>query len=232
MGLDHILDNKDNSAITRENEFVYRDQDFNFIKDFVYKNAGIVLSAEKKVLVYARLSKRLREMKLHSFAEYCRILSDPNAPEVTYAINPLTTNLTRFFRESHHFDFLKDTVFKEFKNKNPDRGTFRLWSAGCSSGEESYSIAMVAAECLNLNAIDFKILATDIDSQMIQMAEEGHYRNIADIPKNYAQRFCDVIDHDHFKIKQSVKDMIHFKRLNLLEPWPMKKSYDVIFAEM
>ncbi len=157
----------EDSAI-REREFQFRDEDFNALRTLVRQLTGISLSEAKRELVYGRLSRRLRALGLQSFSAYRDMLANnPEGPEMVEFVNAITTNLTSFFRESHHFDHLRDQVLLPLLKRGPGQ-RLRIWSAGCSTGEEPYSIAMTVREALPEGARhDIKILATDLDSDVL-----------------------------------------------------------------
>ena len=137
-----------------EKEFIFTDEDFNFLSDLAAKTAGINLTTDKRELVYGRVSKRLRVLSIDNFKDYCKLLKKKNSEESLHFINAITTNVTSFFRENHHFEYLANTVIPDIikSNEGLDRPRLRIWSAGCSSGEEPYSIAMVLRE--NISNID------------------------------------------------------------------------------
>ncbi|WP_417688312.1 CheR family methyltransferase [Roseibium sp.] len=218
----------------KEREFRFNDKEFRYLAGVVKDHAGIVLADHKKDMVYSRLARRLRALKLSSFEDYCALLeSEGAADEMGMFINAITTNLTRFFREPHHFEHLAEVMPRKFQNA-PTATRIRIWSAGCSSGEEPYSIAMTMAECLpRLAAYDFRILATDLDTSMVAHAARGVYRmSDADglsktrIGKwTLRERAADSI-----AMNPVLKERITFKHLNLLRDWPMKGKFDVIFC--
>jgi len=221
-----------------DREFVFSDKDFNFLADLVGKKTGIVLSQSKKNMIYGRIARRLRALNFKTFKEYCDYLTGHDGDkEVTDFVNAVTTNLTKFFRESHHFDHLRDEVFKPMVLNPPVGKRFRLWSAGCSSGMEAYSIAMTA--CDNISGIDgwdFRILATDIDTNMLDKGSNAKYRfrDVEDgVPlpfrKKYVIRSKDK-ESDEVVLADRVRKLVSFKHLNLLEPWPLKGPFDVIFC--
>jgi len=161
-------------AVERVREFAWRDQDFKFLAKLLHDKTGIVLTGKKKEMMYGRLVRRLRALKLDSFAAYCRYLQGPSGDaELGLTLNAITTNTTNFFREMHHFDYLRDDILSPVaKRITADPGHhFRIWSAGCSSGEEPYSIAMVMRNTFGPAAKNSKILATDIDSNMLSTAK-------------------------------------------------------------
>ena len=133
-----------------EKEFIFTDEDFNYISRVVGEQVGIELPDTKRELIYGRLAKRLRKLGIKSFGEYCDRLERGDEEEFTNFINAITTNVTSFFREKHHFDYLKDVLLPEIieKNKYATQPRLRIWSAGCSSGREAYSIAMVMNEVI------------------------------------------------------------------------------------
>ncbi|WP_232824636.1 CheR family methyltransferase [Algibacillus agarilyticus] len=209
------------------------DQNFINIRDQVYKSAGIVLGDHKREMVYSRLTRRIRALKLEDFTEYLHYLDSHKDEEFSHFINAITTNLTSFFRESHHFDFLTRQVIPELKKIHAVDKRVRFWSAGCSTGEEPYSIAMTLAKDLMLPGWDVKILATDLDSNVLAKAAKGIYSdsNVETIPDQIKSNwFVRNQAGDSFKIKDIAQKNIHFKRLNLLEKWPMKGPFDVIFC--
>ena len=165
-----------NSSNDREKEFHFSDEEFKFISKLVGERTVNVLSDAKRQMVYGRLSRRLRQLKLTKFSEYCDLLTSGHENELVEFTNAITTNLTAFFRENHHFEYLSKTVLPELIRKNAHTKRLRIWSAGCSSGEEPYSIAMCVREALpSSSGWDVKILATDLDSNMVQRGKEGIY---------------------------------------------------------
>ena len=215
-----------------EREFPMTDADFERIQGVAYEVTGIKLSSHKKDMVYGRLVRRLRSLSVPSFTEYCYLIKQENSPELSNFVNSITTNLTAFFRESHHFEHLKNTVLPYLLQCNEKSRRIRIWSAGCSTGEEPYSIAMVVKSFSALNDWDVKILATDLDSNVVEKAKQGIYDadRVEKIPEEYDRYVKRSKDGDRFKVRNDIVDMITFKQLNLLHQWPMKGKFDVIFC--
>lgn len=221
-------------ASDQTREFSMSDADFKEISEIAYKYTGIVLGPHKKDMVYGRLARRLRDVRLGSVAEYLNLIRDERSEEVSRFINAITTNLTSFFRENHHFEFLADTVCNELKSTNASSKRIRIWSAGCSSGEEPYSIAMTMRDNFQLSGWDCKILATDLDSKVLSKGQQGVYgvERIETLSSAVKKKWF-MHDRNHpdiVKVKPELQELIRFKRLNLLEPWPMKGPFDVIFC--
>jgi chemotaxis protein methyltransferase CheR len=219
-----------------EREFHLRDNDFRTLVNLVKDRTGIQLADHKKNMVYSRLARRLRELGFSDFEQYIQFLTSPDGDKETgNFVNAITTNLTSFFRESHHFDILKELLRERMRN-NKSSKQLRIWSAGCSSGQEPYSIAMTVMGAIpNHKQWDIKILATDIDTNMLDTGSRGVYPQdmLESIPANYRSQHTNPIEGEKrpsFQIKQDVRDLIYFKRLNLLERWPMRGSFDVIFC--
>jgi chemotaxis protein methyltransferase CheR len=217
-------------------EFELGDEEFRFLASFMSRETGIVLSDHKRQMVCGRLVKRLRSLHLRSFADYCELLQGPGAAaEVENLVNAITTNITNFFREPHHFDFLKNSVLLPRVGERPRRQRIRIWSAGCSSGEEPYSIAMTMADVLKQGeGWDALILATDIDTNVLRRGEAGIYPadSVRNIPETYRKRFVRRLagDADKVQMAEELRNLIRFRRLNLHEAWPMKGQFDVIFC--
>ncbi len=217
-------------------EFELGDEEFRFLASFMSRETGIVLSDHKRQMVCGRLVKRLRNLHLRSFAEYCELLQGPGAAaEVENLVNAITTNITNFFREPHHFDFLKNSVLLPRVAERPRRPRIRIWSAGCSSGEEPYSIAMTLADVLKQGeGWDALILATDIDTNVLRRGEAGIYpaEAVRNIPETYRKRFVRRLsgEQDKVQMAEELRNLIRFRRLNLHESWPMKGQFDVIFC--
>jgi len=223
------------SAEVRKRTFDFTDKDFKELGQIVHNRTGIVVSDAKKNMIYGRIVKRLRALNMDNFSDYILyIKSDAGDNEAIDFINAITTNLTKFFRENHHFEHLRDKVILPMVvNQNPSKRV-RLWSAGCSSGMEAYSMAITISEAVpNLVAWDFKILATDIDTNMLSKGENGIYRNkdLENIPSNLIKKYFKKYDDDNMIISEKLRNMVHFKRFNLLDStWPMKGPFDVIFC--
>ena len=158
-------------------EFEFSDRDFQRVRQIINEIAGISLADGKRELVYSRLSRRLRQRGLQRFEDYCNLLETrDDSAEMSEFVNALTTNLTAFFRESHHFEFLgKELLPALMRAQGLGNRRIRIWSAGCSTGEEPYSIAMTVRETLPATGWDVRILATDLDSNVLATAERGVY---------------------------------------------------------
>lgn len=218
-----------------EREFEFKRSDFEFIRDLIGDRTGIVLSDHKIDMVYGRLSRRLRQLGLQSFSDYLSRL-ETNEQELIEFTNALTTNLTSFFREPHHFDYLKSTALPALLRNRPNK-RLRIWSAGCSTGEEPYTIAMTAKETAGIHSgIDLKILATDLDSNVVDRAKSGIYsmERVNGVDKNRQQKFFRKGrggEHaGQIKVAAELQNMITFKQLNLMHEWPMQGPFDVIFC--
>ena len=217
-------------------EFVFTDKDFARIRDLVKRNTGIHLSDAKKNMVYGRLSRRLRQLGMESFNAYVEMVEAGNEEELVNFINAITTNLTAFFRENHHFEFLTGTLLPELMaSKGSDR-RIRIWSAGCSSGEEPYSIAMAVKEAMPAGQYwDVRILATDLDSNMVANAARGVYtlERVQGLTKQRLRRWFRRGKGDKsgmVKVSRELQEMITFKQLNLMHDWPLSGPIDVIFC--
>ena len=214
------------------------DEQYELVSDTVYKHCGINLQDGKKELVRSRLSKLLRKHHKTSYAEYINeVLADPDGPGFSEFINSLTTNLTNFFREPHHFAFLTEHIIPKLVHSNTANSRFRVrcWSAGCSSGEEPYSIGMLLhSEIPNINRWDVKILATDISSSILDKAKNGVYDKgrVADVPDALKLRYISKAPHepDRVQVSSDIKRIIAFKYLNLIQQWPVKGPFDFIFC--
>ncbi len=218
-----------------DREFAFSEQEFAYLARLVYEKSGIVLGDHKKNMVYARLARRLRALGLSTFKDYCALIADGGSDEIGYAINAITTNLTKFFRESHHFDHLQEAVLGDLNAQALAGGSkrLRIWSAGCSSGEEPYSIAMTARSALpNMDTWDARILATDLDTNMVATGRAGVYGASCKeaLPAGYYAKFCQSADAGTVRMADSLRELIAFKQLNLLGNWPMKGPFDAIFC--
>jgi chemotaxis protein methyltransferase CheR len=218
-----------------EYEFELTDSEFNRLRELVHARTGIALSAAKRELVYGRLARRLRKLKLTSFAEYCQLVESGESAELQELTNAITTNLTSFFRENYHFEQLGIEALPQVCAKRAAARRIRLWSAGCSTGEEPYSLAVVLRETLARQPNwDVKLLATDIDSKVVATAAEGVYageRFTGVSTERVRSWFPQVPGRPGFcAASAQLKALITFKQLNLLDPWPMKGPFDIIFC--
>lgn len=213
-------------------EFTMTYKNFQHIKKIAYQHTGINLSDHKQNMVYGRLARRLRALGLTSFDDYIDLLEQEHSPEFGEFTNAITTNLTSYFRENHHFEYLKGTLIPELMSKNIRTKRIRIWSAGCSTGEEPYSIAMVFHSFAALRTWDVKILATDLDTNVVAKAKAGIYpSDRADsVPESYLKFLQRDKKQDMVKVKDEVRNLITFKQLNLLHDWPMKGPFDLIFC--
>ena len=219
-----------------DREFVFSHEDFRQIAAMLHADSGIFLSEQKESLVYSRLVKRLRALGLSSFRDYCALIADASGvDERQKMLAALTTNVTRFFREPHHFAYLKDAVLPPLLQAAKRGARVRIWSAGCSKGQEPYSIAMTVLSLMpEANKHDVKILATDIDPYVLQEGRDGVYETseLDDMPKAERTRFFTATDGSGaaWSVSNEMRQLISFKELNLIGQWPIKGPFDIIFC--
>jgi chemotaxis protein methyltransferase CheR len=220
-----------------DGEFPFTWADFRQIAELVHSEAGIVLTESKVNLVYSRLAKRLRAIGLRTFREYCALIQGEKGLDERQAmIAAMTTNVTRFFRENHHFDFLRTRVLPPLLDGARRGGKVRVWSAGCSSGEEAYSIALTILE-LDPGAADrdVRILASDIDPEMLRRGTAGAYpaRQMGDIPQELRRKWFRPVagsGGEDLEVGEEMRELVRFRELNLLREWPMRGKFDIIFC--
>lgn len=208
----------------------YTQEDFSRIRELIYASAGISLAPTKRDMVYSRLARRLRARELESFADYLRLLEGGDRQELEAFINALTTNLTSFFREPHHFRILAEQLAGV-----PGSRPVSIWTCASSTGEEPYSIAMTAADALKSRA-PVRVLATDIDTNVLATARRGVYQleQLQKIPPELVQRHFLRGEGRHqglARVKDELRRLVSFRQLNLLEEsWPMRGRFDFIFC--
>lgn len=218
-----------------EHEFSFTRRDFETVRALAQRHAGISLGELKANMVYSRLGRRLRALGIHSFAQYLTHLQEDEA-EVPRFLNALTTHLTSFFREAHHFRYLEGVVVPELVKANAQKRRIRVWSAGCSTGEEAYSIAMTLREGIpDGHSWDARILATDLDTDVLEHARRGIYQGerIQAIPERLKRRWLRRGQGSQaglFRIAPQLENMVSFKRLNLIGDWPLRGPMHVIFC--
>ncbi len=211
---------------------------FNYIRGLAMQHAGIALADYKRNMVHRRISKRLSVLGLDSIEAYCALLAGAQGErEMQPLINALTTNKTHFFREQHHFDHLATTAWPRLQSLKAANGERRLrvWSAGCSSGQEPFSIAMTLSNCIHdLPLWNARILGTDIDTEILQQAREALYDadQIATIPSGFRAKSVEPVSAapGRFRMAPSLRSLIAFKPLNLHGSWPMTGQFDIIFC--
>jgi len=216
-------------------EFGFTNEDFDRIAGLLQRETGIHLPKSKASLVYSRLAKRLRALEIESFREYCRLVA-ANGDERMNMLAALTTNVTRFFREPHHFEHLKRHVLPPLLDAARRGAAVRLWSAGCSSGQEPYSIALTILSLMPEAASrDIKILATDIDPHMVAKGRGGVYApaELGDVPAEMKRRWFEDVAGEGRGAVRAVADLralVAFRELNLIGNWPMRGPFHAIFC--
>lgn len=219
-------------------EIKLSNSEFDKIRDRIYRIAGISLGEAKRVLVVSRLSKILRALNIPSFDSYVDFLDKiASQDEKQVFVNALTTNLTRFYREDHHFDHLVDYVGKIIASPTPvksktGKSRLRIWSAGCSTGQEPYTIAMaLMGKYPQLKSWDFKILATDVDTNVIAKAAMGTYSagDLDGLSLTQASVF-EKPTSETIRVPANLRNLMTFKPLNLMGKWPLKGPFDAIFC--
>ncbi len=215
-----------------DREFHFTDQDFEQIRQLIYEHAGISLSPIKRDMVYSRIARRLRATGLRSFSDYLDRLNS-SGEEWQNFVNSLTTNLTSFFREAHHFPVLAEHAVRQ---RSYGRSPVLLWSSACSTGEEPYSMAMTLIDAFGSWRPPVKILATDLDTNVVKVAEAGIYpeERVARMPEKDVKRFFlrgKGNQKGFVRVRPELRALISFRSLNLLDvKWPIKGPFDGIFC--
>ena len=218
-----------------EAEFPFTNEDFGRIAVLLRQESGIHLRESKTALVYSRLTKRLRALRIDSFHEYCNLLAGSSDERVNM-LAALTTNVTRFFREPHHFEHLKSDVLPALLEAARQGVAVRLWSAGCSSGQEPYSIALTILSLMPEAAShDIRILATDIDPLMVAKGRRAVYgpTEFRDVPVETRRRWFEAAPGEgrgHLRANGDLRALVAFRALNLNGNWPMRGMFHVIFC--
>ncbi len=213
------------------------DRDFHNFCQLVYQHAGIHLSPQKKELVRARLSKILRLRGLSEFQDYYELVRrDQSGVELVQLLDAISTNQTAFWREPGHFVFLGQEVLPAWRSRNRQGRRWRLWSAGCSSGEEAYSLAMVLLDGLSAAELTgVKILATDLNTQVLAQAQRGIYplARLEPLPVEWRRRFFQKGVNQwegYVRVKPEIRSLVQFRRLNFMEPFQFGENFDIIFC--
>jgi chemotaxis protein methyltransferase CheR len=226
-------------TILATDNVVLSEEEFHLISNLVYNYCGINLHRDKKELVRARLAKWLRQGNFRTFEEYINyVLEDKTGREFSILIDSISTNLTSFFREQQHFEFMNNNFLPFLLEQKQKTRDFRIrgWSAGCSSGEEPYSIAIILLEAVHEQGQwDIKLLATDISTRMLDMAKKGIYskERVATVPplqkSKYLVQSC-VNGRKIYQVTKRLRSVVIFKYLNLIKDWPIKGHLDFIFC--
>ncbi len=216
-----------------EGEFAMTETDFRKIAAMLHGDAGIALPEAKATLVYSRLAKRLRALGLTTFKDYCALVASADGlDERQKMLASLTTNVTRFFREPHHYDHLRSDVLPGLIQRARAGGRVRIWSAGCSTGQEAYSCAMTILQAApDAGQLNLKILATDIDPNVVAEGRAGVYRDslMDGVPADQKGKAFDRVD-GGWQASEALRNLVTFRELNLIGDWPMKGGFDVIFC--
>ena len=220
------------AAAPPRKEFTFSRKEFRFLAETVHGLTGIVLGEQKYEMVYARLARRLRQLGLTRFQHYVELLQGPGRDEeIGFLIDAITTNLTRFFREDYQLKQMLRLIDQSVP-AGEARG-LKIWSAGCSTGQEPYSIAMaLKAGLKNRPRLDARILATDIDRTILQKARRGLYSSeeVEHVPSHFLPRYFQEADDGLYEVSPQIRSMIVFNRLNLMEDWPFRGQFDFIFC--
>lgn len=208
------------------------DSEFLDFVQYMHKNYGIDLS-KKRILIEGRLSNLIEKKGMNSFSQYLESIKRNNKDEITTLINKLTTNYTYFYREENHFKYLKETILP-FEEKNNKTKVLNIWSAGCSSGEEPYTLAMVIDDYFKFTGFQWKIniLATDISENVLAKAREGIYSDdaIKNLPDSYKKKYFIKTSEGKYQVLPEIRKHITFKVFNLMDPIIERNKYDVIFC--
>lgn len=224
------------NSLVKYSEYSFTKEDLYFISDIMKSEAGIVLSESKSSLIYSRLTKRIRKLGMATFSDYCSYIKTKEGfEERKEMLAALTTNVTSFFREPHHFEHLRTKVFPDLIGRAKLGEKIRMWSAACSSGQEAYSMALTLLNMMpDANNYDIRILATDVDKNILAKATDGIYDDtlLASVPSNLRASGFKAIDNQQkiYQVNDKLRGLVSFRQLNLIGEWPMRGKFQVIFC--
>ncbi len=209
-------------------------REFSRVARFAQDRAGIILDEGKHAMVQSRLTRRIRGLKFKDFKSYITFVeSEDGKNEQEELISLLTTNVTSFFREPHHFEYLNNQIVPQLVDRLEKGGRVRMWSAGCSYGNEAYTMAMICRNHIGpRDDLDLLILASDIDRNVLGKATQGFFAAEATkkLPEQYRNRFMRRAPDGAWQVNSSLRSLVRFRELNLLDPWPMRLDFDVVFC--
>lgn len=217
-------------------DLTFTDADFQSIARYAADAYGLSIKIEKKGLIYARLARRIRALGMEDFKSYCAFATGPNpGAEKEELLSALTTNVSSFFRERHHFDMLRQSVLPALRDKVASGGQLRIWSAGCSAGQEPYSIAATVFEVWpDAGQCDIKIFASDVDPRILQKAKSATYRagDADGLQPQQKQNLFGTVrnDAETVTVRQPLRDLVTFEQLNLISNWSLPYRCDIIFC--
>jgi chemotaxis protein methyltransferase CheR len=219
-------------AISPSTQAPMCDKTFAEFQSLILQHTGIQLADAKRHMFVNRFSKRLNALNLSTFEEYLKIVSTASQPETTEFIDTITTNLTYFFREPHHFDVLSKEVLPSLVKNRAASKPIRIWSAGCSSGQEPYSIAISVRENVDISKHTVKVLCTDIHTKLVEQTRSGKYcrdelRGLSDIQ---VKKWFDSTANDVWQADASLRQLLVCKQLNLFSPWPVRTGVDILMC--
>ncbi|MCG8484433.1 MAG: protein-glutamate O-methyltransferase CheR [Clostridia bacterium] len=211
------------------------EQEFKKFSEYIRSNFGISLSNKKVTFLTSRLGSLIEKSGFKTFSDYYNyVTNDKNGDSVIEMINKITTNYTYFFREEKHFEYLKNIVLPYVIDKEKNARDLRIWSAGCSSGEEPYTLQMIIKDVLKEQCSnwDTKLLATDISTKVLTKAQNGIYSNesVEKMPKHWQDKYFKKYDTDSVVVKDMIKNEIIYRRFNLMHPFPFKRKFHIIFC--
>ncbi len=219
---------------THASHAVLDQNSFQVIADIAYCESGLQLAPEKTTMIQSRLRHRLAALKLSSFSQYAEYLSSKKKnTEASFLVSALTTNVSHFFREPHHFKMMIDIAGQRLIEKAKKNQKIRIWSAGCSNGQEPFSVAIeVAKKIPQVLSADFRILATDIDGVVIKNARAAVYqeRQIDGVNDDDRRYYFQELEDGRYRVKNEIRSLARFNELNLLGNWPISGKFDVIFC--
>jgi len=212
------------------------DEEFETIRKLIYDRFGINLTDQKRSLVVGRLQKLIRQKGLTTFTEYIdHVKKDQSGQALDALVNKISTNHTFFFREKDHFDFLRETVLPDVVKGIGGEKDLRMWCAACSSGEESYALALLLKEYFGVDYTNWNagLLATDISARVLSLASDGVYAvdRIAEVPPALKRKYFKQVDKDHYRVVDALKKEVTYRRFNLMNTtFPFKKPFHIIFC--
>lgn len=208
------------------------DSQFEYFASLAKSVTGIELIASKRPMVYARLSRRLLELGIADFNSYIEMLRSGDPDEMEVFINRVTTNLTYFYREPNHFLFLRETALPALLAEADDDKPLRIWSAGCSTGQEPYSLAITLASLLKPLPVPPRILCTDLNTEVLETARKGCFskEELRGLPEDQRRRWFATVGDGMYQADESLRQLMLFRHLNLFDQWPIRPRVDIIFC--